>query len=67
MQLANSVLGRIGHGLEPIVRPLGYDWKIAVSIASSSAAREVFVSTMSTIYGVGDAGDHRAGAANHDW
>jgi ferrous iron transport protein B len=57
MQLANSVLGRIGHGLEPIVRPLGYDWKIAVSIASSFAAREVFVSTMGTIYGVGDTGD----------
>ena len=56
-QLAHSVLGRIGHGLEPIVRPLGYDWKIGVSIASSFAAREVFVSTMSTIYGVGDAGD----------
>lgn len=56
-QLANSVLGRIGHGIEPVVRPLGYDWKIGVSIASSFAAREVFVSTMSTIYGVGDVGE----------
>ena len=56
-QLAHSVLGRIGHGIEPLVRPLGYDWKIGVSIASSFAAREVFVSTMSTIYGVGDATD----------
>ena len=56
-QLARSVLGRIGHGIEPIVRPLGYDWKIGVSIASSFAAREVFVSTMSTIYGVGDVTD----------
>ncbi len=53
-QLAHSVLGRIGHGIEPLVRPLGYDWKIAVSIAASFAAREVFVSTMGTIYGVGD-------------
>ncbi len=52
-QLAHSVLGRIGHGIEPIVRPLGYDWKIGVSIAASFAAREVFVSTMGTIYGVG--------------
>lgn len=52
-QLAHSVLGRIGHALEPAVRPLGYDWKIAVSIAASFAAREVFVSTMGTIYGVG--------------
>jgi ferrous iron transport protein B len=56
-QLANSALGRIGHGIEPLVRPLGYDWKIGVSIAASFAAREVFVSTMGTIYGVGDASD----------
>ncbi len=52
-QLANSYLGRIGHTIEPLVRPLGYDWKIGVSIAASFAAREVFVSTMGTIYGVG--------------
>lgn len=55
LQLEHSVLGRIGHGIEPLVRPLGYDWKIGVSIAASFAAREVFVSTMGTIYGVGDA------------
>ncbi|MGV3709856.1 MAG: ferrous iron transport protein B [Gemmatimonas sp.] len=54
-QLANSYLGRIGHAIEPAVRPLGYDWKISVGIAASFAAREVFVSTMSTIYGVGSA------------
>ena len=53
-QLEQSILGRIGHGIEPLVRPLGYDWKIGVSIAASFAAREVFVSTMGTIYGVGD-------------
>jgi ferrous iron transport protein B len=53
-QLEGSILGRIGHGIEPLVRPLGYDWKIGVSIAASFAAREVFVSTMGTIYGVGD-------------
>lgn len=56
-QLAHSALGRIGHGIEPLVRPLGYDWKIGVSIAASFAAREVFVSTMSTIYGVGKSDD----------
>lgn len=56
-QLANSLLGRVGHAIEPVVRPLGYDWKIGVSIAASFAAREVFVSTMGTIYGVGDAGE----------
>ncbi len=52
-QLANSFLGRAGHAIEPLVRPLGFDWKIGVSIVSSFAAREVFVSTMGTIYGVG--------------
>jgi ferrous iron transport protein B len=54
-QLERSFLGRIGHAMEPVVRPLGYDWKIGVSIAASFAAREVFVATMGTIYGVGDA------------
>ena len=52
-QLAQSVLGRIGHAIEPAVRPLGYDWKIAVSMVASFAAREVFVSTMGTIYSAG--------------
>ena len=53
-RLTHSALGRVGHAIEPAVRPLGYDWKIGVSIVSSFAAREVFVSTMATIYGVGD-------------
>jgi ferrous iron transport protein B len=52
-QLANSALGYLGRAIEPAVRPLGFDWKIGVSIISSFAAREVFVSTMGTIYGVG--------------
>ncbi len=52
-QLESSALGHIGKIIEPVVRPLGYDWKIGVSIAASFAAREVFVSTMGTIYGVG--------------
>ena len=56
-QLEHSVLGRVGRGIEPLVRPLGYDWKIGVSIAASFAAREVFVSTMGTIYGVGSESD----------
>jgi ferrous iron transport protein B len=54
-QLESSVLGQVGKIIEPVVRPLGYDWKIGVSIAASFAAREVFVSTMGTIYGVGGA------------
>jgi len=60
--LANSALGTIGHAIEPLVRPLGFDWKIGVSIGASFAAREVFVATMGTIYGVGDSED-AAGAA----
>ncbi len=56
-QLAQSVLGRFGHAIEPLVAPLGYDWKIGVSIVASFAAREVFVSTMGTIYGVGGEDD----------
>jgi ferrous iron transport protein B len=59
-RLEHSALGRIGHAIEPLVRPLGYDWKIGVSIAASFAAREVFVSTMGTIYGVGEADEQSA-------
>ncbi|MEP6620969.1 MAG: ferrous iron transport protein B [bacterium] len=53
-QLSQSALGHIGHAIEPIVRPLGYDWKLGVSMVASFAAREVFVSTMGTIYSAGD-------------
>lgn len=56
-QLAHSALGRFGKAIEPAVAPLGYDWKIGVSIVASFAAREVFVSTMGTIYGVGGEDD----------
>jgi ferrous iron transport protein B len=52
VQLAQSALGRVGHGVEPLVRPLGLDWKIGVAMVASFAAREVFVSTMATMYGV---------------
>lgn len=52
-QLAHSALGRVGNVIAPVIAPLGYDWKIGVSIASSFTAREVFVSTMSTVYGAG--------------
>jgi ferrous iron transport protein B len=57
-QLSQSALGRLGHTIEPAVRPLGYDWKIGVSMVASFAAREVFVSTMGTIYGVSGSGDN---------
>ncbi|MFT3828454.1 MAG: ferrous iron transport protein B [Opitutaceae bacterium] len=50
--LAASYAGRLGHAIEPVIKPLGFDWKIGVGIISSFAAREVFVGTMSIIYAV---------------
>jgi ferrous iron transport protein B len=44
----------MGRAIEPILAPLGFDWKMGIGIVSSFAAREVFVSTMSTVYNVGD-------------
>ena len=49
-QLAHSVAGRMGKVIEPLIEPLGYDWKMGVGLVASFAAREVFVSTMSIIY-----------------
>lgn len=54
-KLEHSFAGMMGHGIEPIIRPLGYDWKIGIAIITSFAAREVFVGTMATLYSVGDA------------
>jgi len=53
-KLENSYIGLMGKTLEPMISPLGYDWKIGVAIISSFAAREVFVGTLATIYSVGD-------------
>lgn len=53
-QLKNSYAGRIGHAIEPALEPLGFDWKIGVGLIGAFAAREVFVSTMGLVYGVGD-------------
>jgi ferrous iron transport protein B len=55
--LAHSFAGRIGHLIEPVFAPLGFDWKIGIGIVASFAAREVFVSTMSTVYSLGGADD----------
>lgn len=52
-KLRNSYIGIAGHAIEPIIRPLGYDWKIGIALISSFAAREVFVGTLATIYSVG--------------
>ena len=50
--LAHSAAGRMGHAIEPVIAPLGYDWKIGIGLIGSFAAREVFVSTMSIVYNV---------------
>ena len=55
--LEYSLAGRLGHGVEPVFAPLGYDWKISVGVIASFAAREVFVSTMAIIYSVEDEED----------
>jgi len=54
-QIAGSVVGTLGHWLEPVIAPLGYDWKIGVGLIGAFAAREVFVSTMGVVYSVGEA------------
>jgi ferrous iron transport protein B len=53
-KLEASFVGIIGKGIEPAIRPLGFDWKIGISLITSFAAREVFVGTMATIYSSGD-------------
>lgn len=54
-KLEASYAGIIGKSIEPVISPLGFDWRIGISLITSFAAREVFVGTMSTIYSVGDA------------
>jgi ferrous iron transport protein B len=54
-QLRHSVAGRIGHVIEPLIAPLGFDWRIGVGILGAFAAREVFVSTMGIVFDINDA------------
>ncbi len=57
-KLEASFAGMLGRAIEPVIRPLGYDWKIGIALITSFAAREVFVGTMATLYSVGtDAAD----------
>lgn len=53
-KLKASYAGHLGRFIEPVIRPLGYDWKIGIALITSFAAREVFVGTMNTIYSIGD-------------
>ncbi|HBW85728.1 MAG TPA: ferrous iron transporter B, partial [Crocinitomicaceae bacterium] len=54
VKLEHSYIGIMGKGLEPVIAPLGYDWKIGISLITSFAAREVFVGSLATIYAVHD-------------
>jgi ferrous iron transport protein B len=54
-QLEQSLGGRFGHAIEPVLRPIGFDWQIGVGIIGAFAAREVFVSTLGIVFGIGDA------------
>ncbi|MDB6172787.1 MAG: ferrous iron transport protein [Chthoniobacteraceae bacterium] len=57
--LAQSFAGRMGHAIEPLIAPLGFDWKIGIGLVGSFAARETFVSTMSIVYNVEEDEDNR--------
>ena len=52
--LAYTVAGRIGHGLEHVLRPLGFDWKIGTALVGAFAAKEVFVAQLGIVYAVGE-------------
>ncbi len=54
-QLEQSLGGRLGHAMVPVLRPIGFDWQIGVGIIGAFAAREVFVSTLGVVFGIGDA------------
>jgi ferrous iron transport protein B len=67
-ELADSVIGRMGHFIEPAIAPLGFNWKIGIGLLSSVLAREVMVSTMGTLYGADPATQsmHLQTALHHD-
>ncbi|MEM1326842.1 MAG: ferrous iron transport protein B [Bacteroidota bacterium] len=56
-RIENSYAGIVGKAIEPVIRPLGFDWKIGIALVTSFAAREVFVGTMATIYSIGSEED----------
>ena len=60
--LEQSYGGRLGKAIEPVIRPLGYDWKIGIGLIGAFAAREVFVATMGVVYGVGSDVDEESPA-----
>lgn len=59
-KLENSYIGIMGKTIEPLIKPMGYDWKIGIALISSFAAREVFVATLATIYNVESSDENTA-------
>jgi ferrous iron transport protein B len=57
-RVQQSYAGRLGHALEPVIAPLGFDWKIGIGLIGAFASREVFVATLGVVYGSGDEGEH---------
>ena len=55
--MESSIAGTLGHVIEPVIAPLGFDWKIGIGLIASFAAREVLVGTLGIVYGVGDEAD----------
>jgi ferrous iron transport protein B len=64
--LEHSIAGRMGHALEPVLAPLGFDWKLGVGLVASLAAREVIVSTLGQIYAATDEGESLREAIRRD-
>ncbi len=63
-KLSNSYIGIIGKSIEPIIEPIGYDWKIGISLITSFAAREVFVGSLATIYAIQEDGEENKSLLN---
>ncbi|MDP1785210.1 MAG: ferrous iron transport protein B [Sulfuricurvum sp.] len=64
-QLSQSFLGQIGHAIEPVFTPLGFDWKMAVALQTGLAAKEVVVSTMGVLYSLGSDANEKNNSLVH--
>jgi ferrous iron transport protein B len=63
--LRYSFIGRLGHAIEPALKPLGFDWRLGIGILTSFAAREVFVSTMGIVFNLGSSADENSQSLRH--
>ncbi|MFK7847656.1 MAG: ferrous iron transport protein B [Rhodothermales bacterium] len=64
-QMEHSAIGQLGHFIEPVMRPLGFDWKLSAGIISAFAAREVIIGALGTIFSVGDADENSVALREH--